>query len=169
VRPDVVAPGRWIAGPLAAASSGLAAQYPERVIDTDYLWMSGTSMAAPVVAGVAALVFQAHPEYTNDAVKWLLMNTATGLSAAGSGAGEVDADAALGHSGALGVANNGIPISQLLTGPDGATTYTTSSWTTSSWTTSSWTTSSWTTSSWTTSSWTATTPQVAPWTHVDVE
>ena len=33
-------------------------------------------MAAPVVSGVAALMFQKHPEWTNDAVKWILLNNA---------------------------------------------------------------------------------------------
>jgi serine protease AprX len=172
-RPDLVAPGRWIPSTLASPTSVLAAQHPERVLDGGHIWMSGTSMAAPVVAGTAALLFQAHPEYTNDAAKWLLMRTATPLpGVAGSGAGEINATAALGYAGALGLANGGLPISQQLVGPNGATTYTSSSWSTSSWSTSSWSSSSWSSSSWSSSSWSSSSwssgaSTAAPWAAID--
>ena len=167
-RPDVVAPGRWIPSALASPTSVLGAQHPERVLDSGHIWMSGTSMAAPVVAGTAALLFQAHPEYTNDAVKWLLMNTATPLpGGAGSGAGEINAAAALGYTGTLGLANGGLPISQQLVGPNGATTYTTSSWSSSSWSSSSWSSSSWSSSSWSSSSWSSSSWSSALWAAVD--
>ena len=172
-KPDVVAPGRHVASVLAASNSVLGRSFSGRIVDTNYIWMSGTSTAAPVVAGVAALAFQKNPNLTNDALKWLLASTATKLGGAtplpGQGAGLVDAAAVLNYGGAPGVANNGLPISRQLTGPGGATTYTTSSWSSSSWSTSSWSTSSWTTSSWTTTSWTSTTPTLAPWTYVGVE
>ncbi|HEV8635214.1 MAG TPA: S8 family peptidase [Chloroflexota bacterium] len=177
-RPDLVAPGRWIPSTLASASSVLATQHPDRIVDGGYIWMSGTSMAAPVVAGTAALILQAHPEYTNDVVKWLLTSTATRLPATvGSGAGEVNASAALGYTGPLGAANDGLPISLQLVTPNGATTYATTSWSSTSWSSTSWSstswsstswsTSSWSTSSWSTSSWTAGAATVAPWASVD--
>jgi serine protease AprX len=172
-KPDVVAPGRHMTSIMAASNTVLGRSFSGRVVDTNYIWMSGTSTAAPVVAAVAALAFQKNPNLTNDALKWLLANTATQLGGAaplpGQGAGLVDAAAVVNYSGTPGVANGGLPISQQLTGPNGATTYTTSSWSTSSWSTSSWSTSSWTTTSWTTTSWTSTTPTLAPWTYVGVE
>jgi len=42
--------------------------------------MSGTSMAAPYVAGVAALMKQTHPTWTNEQIKAALMNTAVDLA-----------------------------------------------------------------------------------------
>jgi serine protease AprX len=172
-KPDVVAPGRYVRSTLASTGGVLGTLFPERVAAPGYLWMSGTSAAAPMVAGAAALAFEKHPEWTNDAVKWLLTGTATRLGGntplPGQGAGLVDASRLVNYTGTPGVANDGLPVSVQLTGPDGATTYTTSSWTTSSWTTSSWTTSSWTTSSWTTSSWTSSSWTSSSWTYAPVQ
>jgi subtilisin family serine protease len=65
VKPDVAAPGDTIASALRGSG-------------TQTLVISGTSMAAPHVAGVAALVRQAHPEWTPEEVKADVMNTADG-------------------------------------------------------------------------------------------
>jgi lantibiotic leader peptide-processing serine protease len=45
-----------------------------------YVWISGTSMASPHVAGVAALIRQAHPGMPQGAVAALLRSSATPLS-----------------------------------------------------------------------------------------
>jgi serine protease AprX len=159
-KPEVVAPGRMIVAPLTSARSTLGLALPGRIVDGSYMWLSGTSMAAPVVAGVAALAFQAHPEWTNDQVKWLLMQTATPLGLAGdstplpgSGTGTVNAPAVVEYAGTPQLANQGIAISEQLIGPDGALVYDNSSWSSSSWSSSSWSSSSWSSSSWSSSSW----------------
>jgi subtilisin family serine protease len=64
VKPDVAAPGTSISS--ANAGSG-----------TEPTTMSGTSMATPHVAGITALVRQAHPTWTALQVKAAVMNTAT--------------------------------------------------------------------------------------------
>lgn len=87
-KPDVVAPG---AGITAAVGDG-------------YKRMSGTSMASPMAAGVAALLMQAHPEATPAQVKQALMETADpirGFSKKGQGEGAIDAPAALARLGEL--------------------------------------------------------------------
>ncbi len=66
LKPDVTAPGVGI----FAAAMGTG---------TDGVSYSGTSMAAPHVAGTAALIRQAHPEWTVEQVKAALMNTAVDL------------------------------------------------------------------------------------------
>ncbi|MBI2940115.1 MAG: S8 family peptidase [Chloroflexi bacterium] len=188
-KPDIVAPGRYIVSTLASGGSTLAKTYPDRIVDGSYIRMSGTSMAAPVVAGLAALAFQAHPEWTNDQVKWLLSQAATHLGSAdpatgtftllpGQGAGETNAAAVVTFAGTPEFANQGLTISSQLVGPGGATTYdgstvnsstsswSTSSWSTSSWSTSSWSTSSWSTSSWSTSSWSTANYSTSSWTSV---
>lgn len=49
----------------------------------DYWRWSGTSLAAPLVSGAAALVWEAFPYFDNDAVRQTLLGTATDLGAAG--------------------------------------------------------------------------------------
>lgn len=48
-----------------------------------YLWNYGTSFAAPLVSGAAALVWQKYPYFSNDLVRQTLLGTATDLGAAG--------------------------------------------------------------------------------------
>lgn len=64
-----------------------------------YALLTGTSMASPVVAGVAALCFAADPSLSPDDVIGVLEGTATDLGAEGwdeeTGYGRVDAEAAL--------------------------------------------------------------------------
>ena len=62
-KPDVTAPGVSVLS--ASAGSGTLGQR-----------LSGTSMAAPITTGVAALVRQAHPSWSVNRVKAAIMNTA---------------------------------------------------------------------------------------------
>ncbi|TWP51117.1 S8 family serine peptidase [Lentzea tibetensis] len=97
-KPDLAAPGDTIFS--AAAGTG-----------ADGVSMGGTSMASPHVAGIAALLRQAHPSWSVEEIKAALMNTAGGVVRSGDdnttglreapmrgGAGRVDASSALGTS-----------------------------------------------------------------------
>ncbi|MDP2217702.1 MAG: PGF-pre-PGF domain-containing protein [Methanolobus sp.] len=53
-KPDLVAPGTFI----ASARSSLATYSSYEIIDNNYVYMTGTSMATPLVAGAAALTRQ---------------------------------------------------------------------------------------------------------------
>ncbi|MDF2717947.1 MAG: hypothetical protein K0R28_4872, partial [Paenibacillus sp.] len=94
IKPDVVAPGVSIRSSIPAHHGNY--QYA-------YTGFNGTSMAAPHVAGAAALILDKQPELVPDEVKALLMNTAVKLekpdhtrnSVMEQGAGRVDLNAAL--------------------------------------------------------------------------
>jgi len=75
VKPDVIAPGAHVSS-LMRNDAYLAEQYPENRIRGHYFEMSGTSMSAAVVSGIAALMLHQHPELTPDQVKYRLSMTA---------------------------------------------------------------------------------------------
>ncbi|MDH5829280.1 S8 family serine peptidase [Luteimonas sp. M1R5S18] len=67
--------------------------------EPEYWQWSGTSFAAPIVSGAAALVWEAFPYFDNDLVRQTLLGTATDLGAPGVdavfGHGAVDVEAAV--------------------------------------------------------------------------
>ncbi|CAI5985691.1 unnamed protein product [Closterium sp. NIES-64] len=69
IKPDIVAPGvdLW-----SAANSNLANRW-----DAQYAQLSGTSMATPHIAGIAALLVQRYPNWTPAQLMSAMMTTAT--------------------------------------------------------------------------------------------
>jgi subtilisin family serine protease len=103
IKPDVVAPGNRIIDAQAAGNL-LVTQNPTLDANVsgsaarDQMYLSGTSMATPVVAGAAALMLQANPTLTPNLVKALLMYTAQPLAGFNNfeqGAGEVNLEGAM--------------------------------------------------------------------------
>ena len=82
LKPELAAPGVDIVSAASGSGGGVA-------------WFSGTSMATPVVAGVAALVKQANPTWTPALIKSALINTAKSVGSnvllRSVGAGRVNA------------------------------------------------------------------------------
>jgi serine protease AprX len=87
VKPDVVAPGNQINSVLSPYStlsyvSSAKVQLLEYqsvlslLFSSNYLKLSGTSMAAPLVSGTAALMLDKNPNLTPDQLKAILMKTA---------------------------------------------------------------------------------------------
>ncbi|WP_176547418.1 S8 family serine peptidase [Bacillus sp. AFS053548] len=75
IKPDVVAPGVSV-----YSTYPYFVHSPDKVdYSNAYARISGTSMASPHVTGIAALILQAHPDYTPADVKAALTNTAGNL------------------------------------------------------------------------------------------
>ncbi len=79
-KPDVVAPGSFIASVRSSVASGTG----WGAIDTNYMYMGGTSMSTPLVAGAAALVRQFYTDRKSHMpsaalIKATLINGATDI------------------------------------------------------------------------------------------
>jgi subtilisin family serine protease len=91
-KPELSAPGRYMIGAVPPSST-LATERGANVVSPGYMQLSGTSFAAPVVAGAAAQLLAQRPGLKPDDVKALLMLGADNTTAATKqslGAGELD-------------------------------------------------------------------------------
>jgi serine protease AprX len=160
-KPDLVAPGRHIAAPLPAATTFDVLAPSGNRVAPGYAAINGTSFAAPQVAGAAAIIFQVHPSYSPDNVKWALV-AKQGAKPKNSKVGSLSLNSSWNLAGTPGRANQGVPAlvcapgTVCLTGGTVASSWDSSSWNASSWSSSSWSSSSWNSSSWNSSSWNAT-------------
>jgi serine protease AprX len=193
-KPDVVADGSHVVS-LLAPGSLLSAQHTGNVVGTSYFKMGGTSMAAPQVAGLAALMLQSNPSLTNGQIKKILKRSSTpfGLTAytswLGSAGGfadesaigkiDVDANAGVSWSGAYDPSNDWILAGG---GWWAGATWPGANWAQvsldqTSWTQTSWTAdpatgvpvpsgTAWTQTSWTQTSWTQTSWTQTSWTSI---
>ena len=167
-KPELGAPGRYMIGPVPANAS-LKTQKPDHVISTDYMQLSGTSFAAPVVAGAAAQLLARHPNWTPDQVKGALMVTArqsTAITNWAIGVGEVNAGAAawlasppnanaalnqfLGNDAVRGLVFN---APSWLSVVKANASWADASWAEASWADASWAEASWADASWAEASW----------------
>jgi serine protease AprX len=151
-KPDVVAPGAHMVAPLGGVM--FAALCPTCITDLQYFKMGGTSMAAPVVAGAAALLLQARPDLNPDQVKALLTGNTNN--------GELDVNKALAANPGAG-ANQGVVqnvyVAEALA--EAGMDPTRATWTKATWTKATWTKATWTKATWTKATWTG--GVAAPW------
>jgi serine protease AprX len=182
-KPELAAPGRWMRGAVPASST-LKSSFPERSLEGGYMWMSGTSFAAPVVSGIAATILSRNPTWTPDQVKGALMLTTgvpDGYWAGGAlGVGVVDGKSAMSASppnpnAALGqfvyTDSTGLRrfrglLWQLtaLTNPSWASaSWSSASWANASWSSASWANASWSSASWSSASWSSASWASASW------
>jgi serine protease AprX len=155
-KPDLVAPGRNLVSLLASTSAeGYTSQLKHRV-NAYYFRMSGTSMAAPVVSGVVALLLQDEPGLNPDQVKDRLVATAnqswTGYTASKAGAGVVNAQAAVNGT-TTGYANQGIMPSQLLATGENAVAFDSVGWNSVGWNSVGWNSVGWNSVGWNSVGW----------------
>ena len=178
-KPDILAPGRSL---IATRSYGsyVEATYPKAQVSPSYIKGSGTSEAAAVVSGLAALMVQANPALTPDQVKAALKSTATpisGTSVDTQGAGRVQLGAALAavpstvaqDSAATGLGSleasrgganvqtdcNGDGVVEIIKGEIDVRceTWQPATWTASAWDATAWTGGAWTHLDWAPAQW----------------
>jgi serine protease AprX len=172
-KPEVAAPGRYMAGPLPPSST-IATTFTDRALEPGYGWMSGTSFAAPVVAGVAAQLLARHPNWSPDQVKGALMLTANHLPEAtplSAGVGEIDAARA---AALTDPPNPNEGLREFVENENGEQRFdaeawnehvsTDATWTSATWTSATWTSATWTSATWTSATWTSSAFADATWT-----
>ncbi len=170
-KPEISAPGRYMVGPIPPGST-LTQEKAANMVGSNEIQLSGTSFAAPVVAGTVAELLARHPSWTPDQVKGALMKSARRISNVGNpqsaGLGELTATRAAFYSN---VPNPNLGLDQFVrNGVNGATdlafnamswvsavqsdmSWNSMSWTDQSWSDMSWTDQSWSDMSWTDQSW----------------
>jgi serine protease AprX len=163
-KPDVSAPGRYMVGPVPAGST-IAVQKAANLVGTDRIELSGTSFAAPVVAGTVAQMLARNPGWTPDQVKGVLMRTSRTVKATNpksAGLGEVTATRAAAANYAP---NPNLGLERFVTSSGGsglsfdAMSWSSAakadmSWNSMSWSSQSWSDQSWSDQSWNSMSWT---------------
>ncbi len=117
-KPDVVAPGAHIVSTMKNGTFN-AKKYRDNQVGKNYYWLAGTSQAAAVVSGVAALTLSHTPDLSPDQVKYRVQSTAFPwvdlestealYSMFQQGAGRVNAPDSV-FSEATGSANQGLDI-----------------------------------------------------------
>jgi serine protease AprX len=157
-KPEIGAPGRFMIGPVPQGST-LVAQKPGNVVAPGYIQLSGTSFAAPVVAGVAAQLIARHPDWTPDQVKGALMLSAKPVPQAQPGAvgvGQLNAGKAADLKGTPPSPN--LAMNRFLVSGSGSLSFDAASWAemvagNASWADASWADASWADASWSAASW----------------
>jgi serine protease AprX len=162
MKPDVSAPGRYMVMPVPM-NSALPLEKANRVVKLGYMWMSGTSFSAPIVAGAAAQILARNPGFTPDQVKGALMLKARYLAAAdpGSGVGEIDAGSSASVSNPPNpnerlyqfVTNGTFDAEAWVSHVTASANWTQSNWVSANWVGANWTASNWVSANWVSSNW----------------
>ncbi len=156
-KPEVAAAGRYMIGPTPTGST-LARDKASNIVGPGYIRLSGTSFSAPIVAGAAAQLLIAHPNWTPDQVKGALMQRARHVPEAEhgeAGVGEINASRSVLLSNPP---NPNAALNKFLKPALGTKEFDGAAWRTAaksavSWDSVSWSDVSWSDVSWTDVSW----------------
>jgi subtilisin family serine protease len=134
---------------------------PDRVVAPGYMWMSGTSFAAPVVAGAAAQIIARHPDWGPDQVKGALLLTSAYLPSVNwqaAGVGEVDGAAAAGLTSTPPNPNENLDAYVSTDPLTGQPTFNQAAWasavsTNAAWSSAAWSSAAWASAAWASAAW----------------
>ena len=171
-------------GPVPVTST-LYSERPDHIVEPGYMELSGTSFAAPVVSGIAALLLGSNPGFSPDQVKGALLLGAKPLAKAADmseGAGEVNAGKSMQFKNPppANKALNKFIVSDPVSGSpvfDAASwasaakadaswasaSWSDASWASASWASASWAAASWASASWASASWDSSSTAAASW------
>jgi serine protease AprX len=175
MKPDIGAPGRYMVAAVPANAT-LKSMKPTNVVSTNYMQLSGTSFAAPVVAGAAAQILATHPGWTPDQVKGALMVSASAeknVPAGSLGVGLVNVEKA---RKVQNPPNPNAALDQFVTtsssnGSGTTTTFDPIAWATaakanSAWDTAAWSDAAWSDAAWSDAAWASVAWSDAAWASV---
>jgi serine protease AprX len=156
-KPDIIAPGTAIYS-VMAKHSPWPLLYPDRTAGNGkYFRMSGTSMAAPMVVGVVALMLQDEPHLTPDQVKYRLINSTsrtldTVIDGETVSLPYLDAVAAVNGT-TTESANTGLVANQLLWTGSSPVDWSSVNWNSVNWNSVNWNSVNWNSVNWNSVNW----------------
>ncbi|XP_020871535.1 LOW QUALITY PROTEIN: subtilisin-like protease SBT4.9 [Arabidopsis lyrata subsp. lyrata] len=106
LKPDVTAPGVEILAAYSPLNSPSEVWFDKRHVK--YSVLSGTSMACPHVAGVAAYIKTFHPEWSPSMIQSAIMTTAWRMNATGTGVASTEFSYGAGHVDPIAALNPGL-------------------------------------------------------------
>ncbi|CAH2069490.1 unnamed protein product, partial [Thlaspi arvense] len=106
LKPDITAPGVEILAAYSPLASPIAGENDPRRVK--YSVLTGTSMACPHVAGVAAYVKTLHPEWSPSVIQSAIMTTAWPMNATGTGIASTEFAYGAGHVDPIAALNPGL-------------------------------------------------------------
>jgi serine protease AprX len=160
-KPEILAPGSNLIAYLPDSGAlTIPVQHPENVVSPEYFRMSGTSMAAPVVAGSVAILLNSNPNLTPDQIKFRLMATANkawpGYDPLKAGAGRLDIYAAVKGTSTESANTNDIVSTLLTTGTDpvnSSVAWNSVAWNSVAWNSVAWNSVAWNSVAWNSVAW----------------
>jgi len=160
-KPDLVAPGTNLISIVPKTKNKIWKDHQSNYFGESssheyYMRVSGTSFAAPVVSGAAALLLQDEPDLNPDQVKYRLTATANktwpGYNATTAGAGYLDIYAAV-HGTTTASANKSQKASQLLWTGNTPVNWTSVNWNSVNWNSVNWNSVNWNSVNWNSVNW----------------
>jgi len=153
-KPDILAPGYNVVS-LLSPNSNWSVAHADRVVELFFIRLSGTSMAAPMVSGAAALLLQDEPNLTPDQVKYRLLNTGMTIQGDGTTYPYLNAYAAV-HGTSTASANTGLTASMLLSTGSDPITWGSVGWNSVGWNSVGWNSVGWNSVGWNSVGWNST-------------